>query len=153
MDALRSIAADERIWFALATVSAVLFASTLLAIPWLVARLDRDHFVGPAPPNAVPPRSRMWGLAVLVVRNLVGATLVIAGIAMLVLPGQGILTLLIGLAVARFPGKRRLEKRLARQKHVRRSLDWLRRRAGRPVFRFDDDAPQPDAPPPSAVDE
>ena len=45
----------------------------------------------------------MWGL-----RNAVGLVLVTAGLAMLVLPGQGIITLLVGIILMDFPGKHRL---------------------------------------------
>ncbi|MHC4161679.1 MAG: PGPGW domain-containing protein [Planctomycetota bacterium] len=65
-------------------------------------------------------------------RNLLGAVLVVAGIAMLILPGQGILTILIGLIVLEFPGKRDLELRLVRRPRVRRAIDWLRAKGKRP---------------------
>ena len=54
------------------------------------------------------------------------------GIAMLVLPGQGLLTIVVGIVLLNFPGKYRLERWLATRSPVWRSLNWLRRRAGRP---------------------
>jgi len=71
-----------------------------------------------------------------VVKNVVGWLLVGAGVAMLVLPGQGILTLLVGLTLVNFPGKRDLELWLVRRVPVRRALDWIRRRAGRPPLQL-----------------
>lgn len=69
---------------------------------------------------------------ILIAKNLVGLVLLIAGIAMLVLPGQGLLTIAVGLVLIDFPGKFRLERWLATRRPVWRSLNWLRKRAGRP---------------------
>ena len=41
-----------------------------------------------------------------------------------------LLTILLGLTLVDFPGKRVLELALIRRDHVHRSLDWLRRRFG-----------------------
>jgi hypothetical protein len=51
---------------------------------------------------------------------------------LLLLPGQGILTLLIGISLLDFPGKRQLEKRIARERHVLKAINWIRAKAGRP---------------------
>jgi hypothetical protein len=45
-------------------------------------------------------------------------------------PGQGLLTIAVGLILLDFPGKFRLERWLATRRSVWRSLNWLRRRAG-----------------------
>ncbi|HUG92742.1 MAG TPA: PGPGW domain-containing protein [Planctomycetaceae bacterium] len=130
-----------QLWFAdhgaivwwLTAVSAVMFVGTLLAIPWIVARIPSDYFRG--------DRERgMWWfdrhpalrITALVVKNAIGAVLVLGGIAMLVLPGQGVLSILIGLSLLNFPGKRRLEIWLIRRPSVMRGINWLRRRKGKP---------------------
>ena len=70
----------------------------------------------------------------LILKNLLGAILVTGGLIMFVTPGQGILTLLIGLLLLNFPGKRRLEIRLIRMKPLKRAVDWIRHKAGhRPI--------------------
>ena len=56
----------------------------------------------------------------------------LAGIAMLALPGQGILTILVGITLLNFPGKRRLELRIVRQRRVLRAINWMRAKAKRP---------------------
>ena len=50
---------------------------------------------------------------------------------MLVLPGQGLLTLLVGFLLVDAPGKYRLERWLVSRKAVLRPINWLRRRKGR----------------------
>jgi hypothetical protein len=61
------------------------------------------------------------------------------GLAMLVLPGQGILTILIGVMLLDFPGKRRWELWLIRRRGVRHSIDWIRQRAARPPLDYGKD--------------
>ncbi len=125
------------LWIAVGVVSGVMFLTTLLAIPWVVARLPVNHFVGPRRP-ATESRRPVLAFVRRLFRNTLGVVLVVSGLAMLVLPGQGVLTVLLGVALIDFPGKRRLEQRLLRQRHVRRSLQWLRKRAGREPLEFEE---------------
>jgi len=50
----------------------------------------------------------LWRWAVLALRNIAGAVLVLVGVIMLVTPGQGILTILAGLALMKFKHRDRL---------------------------------------------
>jgi hypothetical protein len=68
----------------------------------------------------------------LTAKNLLGYILIAAGIVMLVLPGQGTLTILIGILLVDFPGKYRLERWVVGRGPVLQSINWFRRRAGRP---------------------
>ena len=68
-------------------------------------------------------------------KNLIGALLLVLGVIMLFVPGQGLLTMLIGLMLMNFPGKYRLERWLVRRSGVLNSLNWLRRRRGRAPFK------------------
>ena len=51
---------------------------------------------------------------------------------MLVLPGQGILTILIGLSLVEFPGKRRLEAKLVGQATVLSTINKMRAKFNKP---------------------
>jgi hypothetical protein len=73
-----------------------------------------------------------------VLKNALGIVLVVAGLVMLIVPGQGLLTIAVGLMLIDFPGKYRLERWLATRRPVWRSINWLRKRAGRaPLSRPD----------------
>jgi len=76
-----------------------------------------------------------WGA--LILKNLAGLLLVIAGIAMLIGPGQGILTILIGLILMDIPGKRPLEARLIRRPAILSSVNKLRARYNKPPLLMD----------------
>lgn len=108
----------------------VLGVASLIALPILLVRIPSDHFVAPA--KKVRVGSLQWFGRI--AKNLVGALLLLLGIAMLVLPGQGILTILGALVLLDFPGKRRLERWLVLRPRVLTSLNRLRARAGRPPF-------------------
>lgn len=132
---------DNSTWLAWGGLSAVLFVGTLIAVPVLIAQMSPDYFVrtnSAAQDLTVP---RRWVRRV--VRNVVGLLLVAVGVAMLVLPGQGVLTILIGLAVCEFPGKRRLERRIVASPRIRRALNWMRARSSRPPFTFESSSTAP----------
>lgn len=121
----------------LGLLSVVTFIGSLIAVPWLIGRMESDYFL--VHWHQVEDRHRrhpLMALAVLVLRNGFGLALVVAGLAMLVLPGQGLLTLIIGICLMDFPGKRHLLNRLSRMPQVQRGLNWIRRRRGKDEFIF-----------------
>ena len=65
-------------------------------------------------------------MTVLIVKNLVGGLFVAAGIVMLFMPGQGILTILIGLSLLDLPGKRAFERRLVGSPAVFEAINVIR---------------------------
>ena len=117
--------------YLLATLSFIFFVLSLLLIPYLVSQIPTDYFV--AAKRISTTQSFSWSAFLRsLARNLVGTLLVLAGITMLLLPGQGILTILIGLFVADFPGKYQLERYIVRKPTILNSLNWLRRRQNIP---------------------
>jgi len=98
-----------------------------------IARMSPDYFVSPKPaPGTFRTVHPVVRVLVRVVKNLLGIVFLVAGLAMLVLPGQGALTILVAISLLDFPGKRRLELRIVSQRHVKRSIDWIRARARQP---------------------
>ena len=51
---------------------------------------------------------------------------------MLVLPGQGLLTIVTGLILINYPGKYKLEKKLVAMPSVFKALNWIRDKANKP---------------------
>ncbi len=125
-------------WFALASI--VGFIGSLIGIPWVLVRLPADYFDTRVPRHWMPGRHPIIRGAGRLLKNLAGVVFVIAGIAMLVLPGQGVLTILIGVSLLDFPGKHRLEARLVSQRLVLRGINSVRQRFGRPPLVL---APEP----------
>lgn len=126
---------QQEIWM-LGVASAVMLVISAALIPYLIVRLPADFY---AESNH---RRRLfqdhWWLRIvfLTLKNAVGAFLLVAGILMLVLPGQGILTILAALALLNFPGKRALEMRILHRPPLLKTINWVRRRAGREPLSF-----------------
>ena len=74
-------------------------------------------------------------LLVLITKNFFGVLLLLSGILMLVLPGQGILTIITGLVFVDYPGKYKFERKLLRQKGVINSINWIRSRLSKPSLK------------------
>jgi len=119
-------------------VSVGLFALGVLSIPIVIARLPADYFIRHEQP---PPAPGVRHAVLKPLRNAFGVLLVLAGIAMLVLPGQGVLAILLGLSLIDFPGKRALLLRIVRHRPVKRVVNAIRRRAHKSPLQLEDGAP------------
>lgn len=135
----------ELVWW-IAGVTVLSFVVTLAAIIVVVVRMPPDYFQHRVPPpESFRGRHPAVRTAARVLKNLAGVLLIVAGLVLSIplIPGQGILTMFIGLTLLEFPGKRALELRLARQRPVLRALNWIRNTAGRPPLVL---APRPEPP-------
>ena len=118
---------------ALGLIGLVSLVASVALLPFLAVRIPADYFRHRRRhPEYARDRHPVVHHAIVILKNVLGVLLILAGVAMLVLPGQGILTLLIGLMLTDFPGKYRLEKRLIGQPGVLKAVNWLRARAGHP---------------------
>ncbi len=110
-------------------------AVSLWAARWYVLRLPSNYFSrGYRPTDTWRDQHPALRIGLKVLKNVVGAVLLIAGLVMLLTPGQGILAILIGLSLVDFPGKRQLERRLVARPGIIRFLNMVRRPAGKPPF-------------------
>ena len=116
----------------LTVASAICFVASLIAIPMILVRLPADYFDTRIPRHWMKdhhPLLRVIGLAA---KNVVGVVFLLAGFAMLFLPGQGVLTMLIGISLMDFPGKRALEARMVGQPTVLGVINSMRQKFGKP---------------------
>jgi hypothetical protein len=119
--------------FAMTLVSVIMIVASVLALPPILCRLPPDYFDHEKPHLLQRIRSAAPGKAVmLVAKNFAGVILVAAGILMLFLPGQGMLTILIGIILTDFPGKYRIERNIASNPKILAAINWLRKKHGRP---------------------
>jgi archaellum biogenesis protein FlaJ (TadC family) len=126
---------DTIVWWLVAS-SAFTFLASLILVPMLVVRIPADYFTHRKRhhkrPEKYPPVIR---IIVLIIKNVLGLILFCAGILMLVLPGQGLFTMFIGIMMMNFPGKYRVERWIVERGPVLKSINWLRARAGHPPLR------------------
>lgn len=132
MDKLATLYETHGAFFGwVAAASLLMFVVSLASLPWLVARLPEDYFQSPEPyAHTHEFRHPVMRLVILVIKNLLGGVLMLAGLVLLLLPGQGVLTILMALVLLDFPGKRRFERWLIAKPAVFKTMNWLRRRAG-----------------------
>jgi len=116
-------------------LSMATFVGTLIIIPILVVRIPANYFKHEKQkPDHFYRRYSFIRILVLALKNLLGLIFIIAGLAMLLLPGQGFITILIGIMMLNFPGKFTLEQRIVQQPTVLRAINWMRTKADRPVL-------------------
>ncbi|MEM8954266.1 MAG: hypothetical protein AAGD22_08960 [Verrucomicrobiota bacterium] len=119
---------DLLTWLGGASVFMLIGSMTITAI--VIVRIKEDYFL----PNRAEsfadlhPLLRWTGL---VLKNIAGLFLIIAGAVMVFIPGQGLIVMFIGLMLMNFPGKRKLELALIRRPPVHRAINWLRSKAKR----------------------
>jgi hypothetical protein len=120
----------------LLVVFVVTCAVSLAVVTFFVVRIPVDYFSAGRRPPARPAGVH---LAFAILRNFAGIILVLVGILLSLpgIPGQGILTILVGLMLTDLPGVRRLERFLARKRGVTRALDTIRAKFGREPLKVD----------------
>ena len=124
------VPAHVLIWFAVSSV--VMFVGTLIAIPVILMRLPADYFDIRIPRPWMENHHPILRLIGHIVKNVVGAVFLFAGFLMLFLPGQGVLTMLIGLSLIEFPGKRRVEAKIVGQSTVLSTINAMRAKFDKP---------------------
>ena len=131
-----SVSSEWLIIFGL--VSVATFILSLLLIPVIIVKIPEDYFI------ASKQHAKRWQnmnpifrSCSVVAKNLLGLILLIMGLLMLVLPGQGLLTILFGIALLDFPGKYALERRLISYPKVLNSINWIRKKANKKPLLID----------------
>jgi len=121
--------------YALGISSVFFFFFSIFFSLWLIEKLPSDYFLIWHKKNY---RHRHWLIRFLfyVCRNFLAVILLVAGIAMLFLPGQGLLTILLAFVVSDVAFKRRLLDQLIARDKIQRSLNWIRLKKKRQPFRF-----------------
>jgi hypothetical protein len=126
------VKANESLLWWLFAGSIGLMLLTGVAVVWTLVQLPvgyfRQHERRALGSWAEYPALR---IVLLIIKNALGAVLLVAGLLMLLAPGQGLLTLVVAVMLLDFPGKFRMQQWIVRRPSVWRSINWLRQRAGR----------------------
>jgi ABC-type Fe3+ transport system permease subunit len=104
---------------------------TLLLTPLYLKQLPQDYFIRLESQSS--PFFLRW------MRNIIGVLFIFAGLLMVVLPGQGLLTLLIGLCLIESPLRKGLIKKLTQSQSFRHKINTLRRTLGSSPFIWHED--------------
>jgi uncharacterized membrane protein SpoIIM required for sporulation len=111
----------------------VTFALSLAIVSFILVSIPTDYFRKDRPRELWSDRHPAVRFLGIFVKNLLGVVLVVLGIIMSIpgVPGQGILTILLGIMLLDFPGKRDLEHRLVSRPRVLNAINKLRHRFGK----------------------
>ena len=120
-DDLSSWFSQPAVMWSVGCFSVVAVVASIIGVPRYVAKLPPDYLrTGERKQNpSVPLR---------IARNALGVLLVLLGIAMLLLPGQGLITLVVGVLLVDFPGKQKLIQRVLGRPKVLEAVNKLRAR-------------------------
>ena len=115
------------------------FAANIALVSFILVKIPADDFkkthktqfwVGP---NPALHAAKMIG------KNILGIFLVVLGIILSIpgVPGQGLLTILLGVVLLDFPGKRNLERKLLSRQEIVKTIDRLRKKFNKPPLELD----------------
>ena len=125
------LAGHSTILWGLVIFSAITFLASIIAVPWFLVRIPARYFTTTKHEHPWADRHPVIRISIVIAKNLLGIILVALGLALLVLPGQGILTLLAGFVLLDFPGKHRVLLWTISRPAVLTSVNWIREKAGR----------------------
>jgi hypothetical protein len=119
-------------------VGALLFVASffinLAIVSVILVKLPKDHF-------SKSRKTKFWSgprpalhAAKVIGKNIAGILLVALGVVLSLpgVPGQGLLTILLGVMLLDFPGRHRLEQKLLSKPSIVNSINRLRGRFGKP---------------------
>jgi hypothetical protein len=130
---LISRARADRVEIAIgAVVFVVSFLASAAAVAFVVCRLPVDYLR--SDPGVVDHDRPRWQRVLRKIgKNAIGVLLVLIGVVLSLpgVPGQGLLTILIGVILLDLPGKQRFERRLMTKPAVLGGINAVRARFGR----------------------
>lgn len=113
--------------------SLLMFVCSLIMVPLVIVRLPEDYLR--LEHKLVQYWPRHIFLPFLILKNGLGVFFLLSGLAMLILPGQGLLTLCIGLVLLDFPRKQILVHRILGHRRIFQGINRLRARCGKPELK------------------
>ena len=125
--------------FVLGSLSIFILIISVFMMVLIISFLPEDYFKSENRnliSSVQNSRYPLLKLLILIIKNLFGILLLLSGILMLVLPGQGLLTIITGLVFMDYPGKYKFERKLLRQKGVINSINWIRSLLSKPLLKI-----------------
>ena len=126
-----------------ALIGALIFLATfvvnLAIVTVILVKLPTDYF-------KKNRKTKFWSgpqpavhAAKVIGKNLLGVLLVALGVVLSIpgVPGQGLLTILLGVMLVDFPGKRTVEQKLLKRPSITNAITHLRKKFDKPPLELD----------------
>ncbi len=120
-------------------VFALSLGASLAVVSFVLVKLPRTYFKESHERSFLSEKPVVVRILAIVGKNLLGLLLVALGIVLSLpgVPGQGILTILLGIMLLDFPGRRRLERWLVSRPRILSAINRLRHRFSKPKLVLD----------------
>lgn len=117
----------------------VTFAINLGIVSLILVKIPSDYFKSSRTGKFLKDKSPVVRVLAIVGKNLLGVLLVLLGVVLSLpgVPGQGLLTILLGIMLLDFPGRRRFERWLVSRPAVFKAINKLRHRFSKPPLVLD----------------
>ena len=115
------------------------FFINLAIVSFILVKLPADHFKQDRKRKFMAGSHPALRVLAMIGKNLGGVLLVALGVVLSLpgVPGQGLLTILLGIMLLDFPGKDRLEQKLLSRPSIVNAINGLRGRFGKPPLELD----------------
>ena len=109
------------------------------AIAIVMIKIPKNYFSSHYKHDFMPGSSFLVRWGAVIAKNIFGVFLILLGLALSLpgVPGQGILTILLGLIMLDIPGKRPLEARIIKRPAVLSAINSLRAKYGKEPLEVD----------------
>ena len=110
------------------------FFLNLAIVSVILVKLPADHFNKKRKTEFWSGPRPALNAAKVIGKNIAGVLLVALGVVLSLpgVPGQGLLTILLGIMLLDFPGRERLEQKLLSRPAIVNTINGLRKRFGKP---------------------
>jgi len=113
-------------------ISGIALSIGVIVIPWILVEMPADAFTNVKRYSWLEKKPASVRIPFRILKNLLAFGLILLGAVMFVTPGPGMFPILLGLLLADFPGKLKLQRWILSKPHVMNSMNWLRRKFRRP---------------------
>ena len=117
---------NSYILFYLGIISVLIFIFSIVGLRLFIIAIPSDYFINKKRVSALRDSSILLWVFYKIFKNIIGYIFIDIGLLALVLPGQGILMILIGLMMSDYPKKFDLEKKIIKINTVRKGVNWIR---------------------------
>jgi hypothetical protein len=117
----------------------VTFFANLALVSFILVKIPPDYFKESSHSTFLKNQSPVVRVLAIIGKNLLGVVLVFVGILLSLpgVPGQGVLTILLGIMLLDFPGRRRFERWIVGWPKVFNGVNKLRQRFDKPPLVLD----------------
>lgn len=114
-------------------ISALMFFGSIVLAWFFIVKMPTDYLTNDqSRVHTFRKKHPVAGAVLMVCKNVFGMLLVICGIIMLFIPGQGVLFIFLGLTLIDFPGKRRIIRRMFKWRNTLKVINRIRRQSNQP---------------------